>query len=94
MYKYFVEFWGVVVLTYASLLTDGNPFVMGVTYFSVYIIGQEVEKVYFNPLFVVANAIMGRMTFGEAWTYLLTQALALLSTLVTFVPTKTFIDAM
>ena len=94
MYKYFIEFLGVVVLTYATLLTDGNPFVMGITYFSVYMIGQEAEKVYFNPLFVVAESVLGRITFGEAWSYLLTQALALLSTLVTFVPTKTFIDGV
>jgi hypothetical protein len=94
MYKYFIELLGVVVLTYATLLTDGNPFVMGITYFSVYMIGEEAEKVYFNPFFVIANLVLGRTTLGEAWGHILAQALGVLFTLVTFIPTKTFIDAM
>jgi len=94
MYKYFIELLGVVVLTYATLLTDGNPFVMGITYFSIYIIGQEVEKVYFNPLFVIGNLVLGRTTSEEAFRYILAEVLGVLFTLVTFIPTKTFIEAI
>ena len=94
MYKYFIELLGVVVLTYATLLTDGNPLVMGIIYVSVYMIGHDVDKAYFNPLFVVANFVLGRMTFGEAWARILAQFLGALFTLVTFIPTKTFIDAV
>ena len=94
MYKYFIELLGVVVLTYATLLTDGNPIVMGITYVSVYMISEGVEKVYFNPMCVIANLVLGRMTFSEAWGRILAQVLGALFTLVTFIPTKTFIDGV
>jgi glycerol uptake facilitator-like aquaporin len=92
MYKYFIELVGVVALTYASFLTGGNIFVMIIVYASVYMISSEVGYIFFNPLLVIGNFVLGRMPFEEAFKHILVQTLGLLCTLITFVPVKTFID--
>lgn len=95
MYKYFIEFLGVLVIVYATLLTDGNPAVMGITYFAVFTIGkQNADKGYFTPLDVIANYGLSRLTLHESLYYILAQLLATGAVLVTFIPLKTLMDSV
>jgi len=78
---------------YATLLTEGNPAVMGLTYFAVFSIGQQnVDKGYFTPLDVLANYMLGRLTARESFYYLLSQVTATGAILVTFTPLKDYIE--
>jgi glycerol uptake facilitator-like aquaporin len=94
MYNYFVELMGVVVLTYGSLLTDGDPIVMPILYLALYTIGKGYTDGFFNPLFVISKVVIGRMSFSEGWNYLVAQLLGVLATIVTFMPVKTFMDVI
>jgi glycerol uptake facilitator-like aquaporin len=94
MYKYFIEFLGVIVILFASLLTEGNPYVMGICYFSVYMIGRNVEMGHFNPLSVFSQYSLGRMSLKESVYYLTAQYLAAGCIILTFMPIKTFMRGL
>jgi hypothetical protein len=92
MYKYFIEFLGVVVILYAKLLTDANPAVMGLVYFATFSIGHGITEAYYTPLAVFAKYSLGQMTIREGMYYLLAQLAGASAIIVTFMPTKALMD--
>jgi hypothetical protein len=92
MNKYFIEFMGVLVILYAKLMTEGDPTVMAIIYFSVFSIGKGITHGYFTPLGVFVSYILGKMTVMESVYYLTAQYLAAAAIIVTFIPLKTFME--
>ena len=92
MNKYFIEFMGVLVILYAKLMTEGDPTVMAIIYFSVFSIGKGITHGYFTPLGVFVSFILGKMTATESFYYLTAQYLAAAAIIVTFIPLKTLME--
>jgi len=91
MYKYFIELLGTVTILYAKLLTEANPTVMGLTYFSVLTVAHTITSGYFNPLSAFAGYAIGRVPFQEMLYNILSQLVAMVLVIVSFTPITTFI---
>jgi len=90
MYKYFIELLGTVTVLYAKLLTEANPTVMAVVYFSVFTISRNITTGYFNPLAAFAGYALGRVPFDEMVYNIITQIGAMCLVIVTFMPITAF----
>jgi len=90
MYKYFIELIGTTTILYAKLLTEANPTVMGLVYFSVLTIAHTITSGYFNPLSAFAGYALGRVPFEEMVYNILTQVAAMILVVVSFTPISTF----
>jgi hypothetical protein len=88
MNKYLIEFMGVVVILFAKLLTEGNPAVMGIVYFSVFYMAKDITTGYFTPLGPTASYLLGRIPFNDFIYNLGVQILAMLAVVITFLPVK------
>jgi len=84
MRKWVVELVGSMILSFAWLATNGNPYIMGVTLTSALLIGQMANAGYYSPLAVGGEWGLGRLGSVEAGQYLLAQiagvALAVVAT--------------
>jgi hypothetical protein len=90
MYKYFIELLGTTTVLYAKLLTEANPTVMAVVYFSVLTIAQNITSGYFNPLAAFAGYALGRVPFEEMVYNILTQIAAMCLVIISFTPITAF----
>ena len=90
MYKYFIELIGTTTILYAKLLTEANPTVMGLVYFSVLTIAHTITSGYLNPLSAFAGYALGRVPFEEMVYNILTQVAAMILVVVSFTPISTF----
>jgi hypothetical protein len=90
--QYFLEFMGVIVVLYAKLLTDANPLIMAVVYFSVFSIGEGITTGYFTPLAPSASFLLGRLSSKELVYNILAQILGMLCVVITFLPVTTFME--
>jgi hypothetical protein len=90
MYKYFIELLGTTTVLYAKLLTEANPTVMGLVYFSILTIAHNITSGYFNPLSAFAGYALGRVPFQEMMYNILTQVIAMGLVIVSFTPITTF----
>jgi hypothetical protein len=93
-YKYFIEFLGVVVILFAKMLTDANPTVMAIVYFATFTIGKGITESYYTPLAVFVKYSLGQMTAQEGIYYLTAQCLGAIAIIITFMPTKKFLDLL
>ena len=91
-YKYFIEFLGALVLIFAHFFTHANPYVMGISTFAVYMIGQSAHATSFSPLTTTVAYFLGRMTASEATYAIVAQYVAVAMIIVTFQPLKSFIE--
>ena len=85
---------GVLVILYAKLMTEADPTVMAIIYFSVFSIGKDITHGYFTPLGVFVSYTLGKMTAMESVYYLTAQYLAAAAIIVTFIPLKTFMERL
>ncbi len=83
---------GVVVILFAKLLTEGNPAVMAVVYFSVFYMAKDITTGYFTPLGPTASYLLGRIPFNDFIYNLGVQVLAMLAVVITFLPVKTLTE--
>jgi hypothetical protein len=90
MYKYFIELVGTTTVLYAKLLTEANPTVMAIVYFSLLTISHNITSGYFNPLSAFAGYAIGRVPFEEMIYNVLTQIAAMILVIVSFLPITTF----
>ena len=90
MYKYFIELLGVVTVLYAKLLTEANPVVMGIVYFSMFTIAQGITTGYFNPLAAFASYALGRVPFNEMILNIVMQIMGMCLVIVSFMPISAF----
>lgn len=91
IYKYTLEFMGVLILVYTILLTDGNPVAMGISYFAIYTLGKQTSG-HFTPIGALAYYSAGRTTFKDLMMNISVQLFALNCAVISFKPLKTLME--
>lgn len=89
--KYIIEFLGTLVVMIAKLLTEANPVVMGVVYFSVYWMTQGISTGFFNPFGPLAAYMLKRGTTQDITYNLVAQCLGAISAITLYKPLKAYI---
>lgn len=85
-FPYFVEAWGMIIITYTKLLTDANPYIMGLTYFACIYMAKNYTKTYFSPATAIVTLGLGHITLTEFFYYITAQMVGAGLVLVTFLP--------
>jgi hypothetical protein len=90
--KYIIEFLGVLVIVTAKLLTEADPVVMALVYFSVFWMARGITTGFFTPFGPMAGFMLGRGTIEDIGTNLAVQFAAAASAILLFKPLKAFIE--
>ena len=91
VYKYFIEYLGSLIIATANLLTESNPIVIGLVYFAVLTMTQNISTGFSNPVVPIAAYASGRMSFEETGYNLLAQILGGISAIIVFKPITVYI---
>jgi len=86
MNKYFIEFVGVLILLFAKILSDGDPVVMTMVFFSVLHIAKGITSGFFNPLSAIAIYGLGRTSFSDMQNNILAQFSGVVAFLIAYTP--------
>lgn len=92
MNKYLIEYLGVLVIVTAKLITEADPMVMGIIYFSVFTMAGKITSGYFTPFGPLAMFILGRGSTQDMLYNLGAQLAGALSAISIFKPIKAYID--
>lgn len=92
MNKYLIEYVGVLVLITAKLLTNANPAVMAVIYFSLFTMAGEITSGYFTPFGPLAMYMLGRGTVQDVLYNLGSQVAGAVSAILLFKPVTAYMD--
>ena len=91
MWKYFVETWGVIIILYAKLLTDADPYVLGFTYFACLMIARGITSGYFSPSSTLASYVLGHMKMDDFMYNLLSHLIGTCIVIITFIPIHQYV---
>jgi hypothetical protein len=78
-----LEFMGVLLICASALLTNNNPYFIGLAYTSAMLISKE-SITHFNPLFILLNFSLGRISLYESLKLLVIQTSAVICFLIAF----------
>ena len=78
-----LEFMGVLLICATAMLTHNNPYFIGLAYTSAMLIAHQ-SIVHFNPLFVLLNFALGRLTVYESLKLLAIQTTAVLAFIIAY----------
>lgn len=92
MNKYLIEYVGVLVLIVAKLITEADPIVMGLVYFSIFTIAGKITSGYFTPFGPLAMYMLGREPVQDILYNLGAQLAGAVSAILIFKPLKTYIE--
>lgn len=92
MNKYFIEYLGVLVIVTAKLITEADPVVMAIIYFSVFTMAGSITSGYFTPFGPLAMYMLGRGTVDDIIKNLGAQTAGAISAILMFKPIKAYID--
>jgi len=92
MNKYFIEYLGVLVIVTAKLITEANPIVMAIIYFSVFTMAGEITSGFFTPFGPLAAYMLGRGTVQDMMYNLGAQLAGAVSAILMFKPIKAYMD--
>lgn len=92
MNKYFIEYLGVLVIITAKLITEADPIVMAIIYFSVFTMAGKITSGFFTPFGPLAAYILGRGTVQDMLYNLGSQLAGALSAIMLFKPLKAYIE--
>jgi glycerol uptake facilitator-like aquaporin len=92
MNKYFIEYLGVLVIVTAKLLTEADPLVMGILYFSVFTMAGNITSGFFTPFGPLSAYILGRGTIQDMMYNFIAQLAGALSAILMFKPIKAYIE--
>ncbi len=92
MNKYLIEYLGVLVIVTAKLITEAEPIVMAVIYFSVFTMAGKITSGFFTPFGPLAAYILGRGNVQDMFYNLGAQLAGALSAIMLFKPIKAYID--
>lgn len=90
--RYIIEFLGTLVIMTSKLLTETNPAIMGIVYFSVYWMTQGISSGYFTPFGPLAEYMLGRGNIQDQSYNIIAQYSGAISAILLFKPLKTYID--
>jgi hypothetical protein len=94
MNKYLIEFMGVVTILYAKLLTEADPTVMAIVYFSAFSMAQGITTGFFTPLGATAAYLVGRAEWTDYLYNFATHILAMFAVAISFIPVRAYIERM
>jgi hypothetical protein len=92
MNKYFIEYLGVLVIVTAKLITEADPMVMAVIYFSVFTMAGKITSGFFTPFGPLAAYLLGRGNVQDMLYNLGSQLAGALSAILLFKPIKAYMD--
>jgi len=90
-FRYFVEVWGVIVILYAKLLTDADPYVLGFTYFACLMLARGITTSYFSPLTTIAAYGLGHMSMNDAFYNILAHLIGTAVVIITYIPVHKYV---
>jgi glycerol uptake facilitator-like aquaporin len=89
--KYILEYMGVFLLLTAKLITDGDPIVIGIVYFAVFMLAKNITTGFFSPFIPLVNYTLGRTGIQDVLYNLVAQVLGAVSAGLLFTPLSAFI---
>lgn len=92
MNKYLIEYLGVLVIVTAKLITEADPMVMAIIYFSVFTMAGKITSGFFTPFGPLAAYILGRGTVDDMLKNAASQIAGALSAILLFKPLKAYMD--
>lgn len=92
MNQYFIEYLGTLIVVSAKLVTEADPVIMGLTFFSVYWMTKGITRGLFTPFGPLALYLLGRMSMEEAGKNLLVQSMGAISAVLIYKPFSAFIQ--
>jgi glycerol uptake facilitator-like aquaporin len=90
--KYIIEYMGVLVIVTAKLLTEADPAVMAIVYFSIFWMAGKITSGYFTPFGPLAMYMLGRGALQDVVYNLIAQLTGAVSAILLFKPLKAYID--
>lgn len=90
--RYIIEFLGVAVIVFSKLLTEANPVIMGILYFSVFWMTQGITTGFFTPFGPYAALLLGRGTYQDMAYNWIAQILGATFAILLFKPVKAYIE--
>jgi hypothetical protein len=92
--KYFVEFMGVVVILYAKFMTNADPTIMAIVYFSMFKMAQNITTGYFTPLAATTSYLVGRAEKYDFIYNLIAHVLGMLAVSLTVSPIRVYMETI
>jgi len=92
MNKYLIEYLGVLVIVTAKLITEADPIVMGVIYFSLFTLAGKITSGFFTPFGPLAAYMLGRGTVSDMLSNFGAQVAGAVSAILLFKPIKAYMD--
>lgn len=89
--KYFIEYLGTMVILTAKLLTEAEPIIMAVVYFSVYWMTKGITSGFFSPFGPMAAYMLKRGSIEDITYNFIAQFLGAVSAILLIKPLETLI---
>lgn len=90
--KYIIEYLGTLVIMTTKLLTEANPIVMGLVYFSVYWMSAGITTGFFNPFGPLSAYMLNRGSVQDMTYNLIAQYSGAISAVLMYKPLKAYIQ--
>ena len=90
--KYLIEYMGTLVVITSLVISEADPIVMGIIYFSVFWMTSGLTNGYFNPLGPLVILLLKRGEVQDMIYNLLSQIAAAVSVYVLIQPVTVFIN--
>jgi glycerol uptake facilitator-like aquaporin len=92
MNKYFIEYLGVLVIVTSKLITEADPIVMAIVYFSIFTLAGKITSGYFTPFGPLAAYMLGRGNVTDMLYNFIAQVSGAVSAILLFKPLKAYIE--
>ena len=83
---------GVLVLITAKLITEADPIVMGIIYFSLFTLAGKITSGFFTPFGPLAAYMLGRGNVQDMMYNFVAQVSGAVSAILLFKPIKAYIE--
>jgi len=90
-FQYFIEAWGIIIILYAKLLTDADPYVLGFTYFACLMLAKGITTGYFSPASTVASYFLGHIKMDDFIYNLIAHLIGTCIVIITFIPVHKYV---
>jgi glycerol uptake facilitator-like aquaporin len=88
--RYIIEYLGTLVIMISKLLTEADPVIMGIVYFSVYWMSRGISTGYFTPFGPLSAYMLGRGTTEDMTYNLVAQYSGAISAILLLNPLKAY----
>lgn len=92
MNKYLIEYLGVLVIVTSKLITEADPVVMGIVYFSIFTLAGKITSGYFTPFGPLAAYMLGRGNVQDMVYNFISQVAGAISAILLLKPLKAYME--